>query len=357
MNDNLFDRLADLFKASGPVNWRLAREIAESSAGPAEPLDPWLVEEYAELAGTAAMLIEPSSPLDAAAHSAITAMDRRTWASQQPEGFGYLAEPLAAKLTGSMGGEAGMLAPLGPAIVGLQVGGLVGAMSQRVLAGFDIGIPAEPELPGAVLIPNVEDFAEDHGLDARQVRLWVAIHEITHTAAMAIPWVREQAVMRVEAYVETLEVDEEGLEEKMALLQDPQALEGMIDGSAVVGGLMGLVGDARALEDVTALMAAVEGYGDLLVKRTAANLVPEAPQLREALDRARAEPSPGERMLVHMIGLDLQHARYRLGGEFCSEIQRRWGDEAVDRLWEGPEFLPQAGELEDPVGWAARVLL
>ena len=32
-SDNLFDRLADLFRSSGPVNWRLAREIAESVAG------------------------------------------------------------------------------------------------------------------------------------------------------------------------------------------------------------------------------------------------------------------------------------------------------------------------------------
>ncbi len=30
--DNLFDRLADLFRSNGPVNWRLAREIAESLA-------------------------------------------------------------------------------------------------------------------------------------------------------------------------------------------------------------------------------------------------------------------------------------------------------------------------------------
>ena len=54
--DNLFDRLADLFRSNGPVNWRLAREIAESVAGEAEPVEPWLAEEYRELAVTAGML-------------------------------------------------------------------------------------------------------------------------------------------------------------------------------------------------------------------------------------------------------------------------------------------------------------
>ena len=32
-------------------------------------------------------------------------------------------------------------------------------------------------------------------------------------------------------------------------------------------------------------------------------------------------------------------------------------EEALARLWEGPGALPTPAELEDPVGWAARVLL
>ena len=39
MTDNLFDRLADLFRSPGLVNWRLAREIAESAAGTADPVE------------------------------------------------------------------------------------------------------------------------------------------------------------------------------------------------------------------------------------------------------------------------------------------------------------------------------
>ena len=64
MTDNLFDRLADLFRSSGPVNWRLAREIAESAAGPAEAIDPWLDEEYRDLAATAVRYVDAASPLD-----------------------------------------------------------------------------------------------------------------------------------------------------------------------------------------------------------------------------------------------------------------------------------------------------
>lgn len=46
-----------------------------------------------------------------------------------------------------------------------------------------------------------------------------------------------------------------------------------------------------------------------------------------------------------------------MGLEFCRQIERRFGVEAIDGIWDGPESLPTFAELTDPVGWAARVLL
>jgi putative hydrolase len=357
MTDNLFDRLADLFRSPGPVNWRLAREIAESAAGPNEPIDPWLDEEYRDLAATAVRYVDAASPLDPLSMpSPGRVLDRRSWATASTEGLAYLAEPLAEKLMGP-GPLPEMLRALGPALVGLQIGGMVGAMSHRTLGGFDVGLPAGRDESPAYLVPNIEQFSTDHDLDPRQVRLWVAMHETTHVAAMTVPWVREHAVMRMDAFVASLTIDEEGIAERMQNLQDPEALQRMVEGGDGMPSLLAATGGAHELDDVRALMSVVEGYADLLIDRSVGGLIPQAGAVREAVDRRRAEPSPGERMLGQMIGLDLQHARYRLGSSFCLEVARRWGDEAVHRLWESPEMLPRAGDLEDPVAWAARALL
>lgn len=356
MTDNLFDRLADLFKTSGPVNWRLAREIAESSAGQAEPIEPWLVEEYRELVAMAINRVDALTPLDPAlAGAEIRVVDRREWASTHPEALQHLAEPLAEKL------KAGadlpeMLRPLGPALVGLQIGGLVGAMSQRVLGDFDVGLPLVGTVP-TLVAPNIEAFAVDHGLDARQVRLWVAIHEVVNAAAHSIPWLREQAVMALDRFVESLTVEADDLEAGVNAMQDPESLEALLAGGASFGGLVPDDDGLAALDDLRALLGMVEGYGDHLLTTMEPHLVPEAAAIREALDRSRSDGSPDEQMLEQTIGLDLDHAGYRLGGVFCAEVHRRWGAEAVARIWEAPESLPRGGELEDPVGWAARVLL
>ena len=104
-------------------------------------------------------------------------------------------------------------------------------------------------------------------------------------------------------------------------------------------------------------MAVMEGYGEYLIGSIGPGMLPAAGSLREAVDRRRAEPSQGEQMLQRILGLELEHHRYRRGTTFCEEVGRRWGDDALVRLWEGPEMLPTEAELDDPLGWAARVLL
>ncbi|MBM3695714.1 MAG: zinc-dependent metalloprotease [Actinobacteria bacterium] len=356
MTDNLFDRLRRLLETPGPINWGLAREVAESVAGPAEPVDPWVAEELAELTHTAALRVAAVSPLDAAA-GAVRTLDRRSWAAESVTGFAYLAEPLAAKMGGSEAGEAGpLMLPLGPALVGMQMGSMAGFLSHRVLAGFDVGLPVQGAPPSFV-VPNLAAFTADHGLDERQARLWLALHEAAHRAEVAVPWVRRHLGDLVAAFVDGLRPDPAGLQERLEALQDPDRLQDLLDDPSVLSGLVAGPESEQALRRLQAFMALLEGYAEWLVERAAPGLIPEAPRLREAIDRRRAEPSPGEQMLQRMLGLDLEHHRYRRGTTFCTEVARRWGEEALARLWDGPDGLPGPAELEDPVGWAARLLL
>ncbi len=356
-SDNLFDRLADLFRSNGSVNWRLAREIAESVAGESEPVDPWLAEEYRELAATAGMRIAATSPLDPTGKTIeVVTVDRRAWAGNNVEAFSYLAEPVAEKMAGGEG-FGSPLQPLGPALIGMQMGSVVGFMSHRVLGQFDVGIPAGTETPISFVVPNIEAFAVDHNLDLRQTRLWVALHEVTHHAEFAVPWVKEHFLMLMHAFVEGLEIDPDEISRRMETLQDPETLQRMLDDPSGFSGLLASEAQQGPLEDVRAFMAVMEGYGEYLIERAAPGLIPEAPRIRQAIDDRREEPSQGEQILQQVLGLDLKHQQYRLGAQFCEEVDGRWGDDTLAKMWDGPQMLPTLGELEDVVGWAARVLL
>lgn len=357
MTDNLFDRLAELLQSEGPVNWRLAREIAESVSGHAEPIEPWVAEEYQELAHTAALLIDEAGPLDpTASTTAVRTVDRRSWASANIESFAYLGDSLAGAFGGA-GPLPGPLQPLGPALIGMQMGSTVGLMAHRVLGQFDVGLPAASGSGIYFVVPNIEDFAADHGLEIRQTRLWIALHEVAHQAQFAIPWVRDHFLALVDDYLSNVRFDFEAMQRALEDVRDPSELEHIMSDPAALGGLVVDPDQQETLEQIQAFLATMEGSADWLVQQASGELIPEGSRLREAVDRRRAEPTQGEEALQRMLGLELKRSQYRTGAGFCAEVERRWGPEAVQRLWEDADFLPTAAELDDVVGWAARVLL
>ena len=50
MSDDLFSKLFELFDQPGPINWKLAAEVARHLSGDTEPVEPWTAEEFRELA-------------------------------------------------------------------------------------------------------------------------------------------------------------------------------------------------------------------------------------------------------------------------------------------------------------------
>lgn len=358
MTDNLFDRLADLFRAPGPVNWRLAREIAESVAGPPTPVDPWADEQLRELTGTAQRLVTAESSLDAlAADEGIRVVDRRQWASANVESLAYLAEPIADRLALAAGDLGPALQPLGPSLIGMQVGALIGFTSHRALGQFDAGLTGGQATPVTLVAKNVDELATGAGVDAAQVRLWAALREVTHHTELAVPWVREHLLMLGHAHGEEFEIDDEAIAERLTVLQDPESLQAMMEGGEDLAALQVPIVAGESAERIEAFVAFIDGYGDLVAERVGSPYLPDLSRIRNAATERRVAAAPSEAMLHRALGLAPDPHSPAVGAAFCSEVARRWGDDALDRVWEGPEMLPTPAELTDATGWAARVLL
>ena len=59
-------------------------------------------------------------------------------------------------------------------------------------------------------------------------------------------------------------------------------------------------------------------------------------------------------MLQRLLGLDLKMRQYEEGKAFCDRVVERGGIAALNRVWETPEALPTAAELQDPAAWIGR---
>ncbi len=365
-DEGIFEQLFKMLQSSGPVNWKLAREVTKSLAGQLEPVEPSVAEEYRELAHVADVRISTLTSLPSPASGELNPTDRATWAAENQQSFRILVEPLASKfhdLTGStqipgLSGMESMLAPLVPALLGIQAGTMVGFMSHRALGQFDTGIPAMDHDRPYVIVPNLDDFAIDHGVDHRQIRLWAALHEVAFHRIMSIEWIRGRFVELVEAFYASVEIDASDLLGKLSgAMGDPAELERMFGDQDDASGMITGTSDPQRLAALQAFTAFIEGYADRIVAIAGVGLVPSIERIETAYNRRRTEPNQAEQFLQQFAGLELERHRATDARKFCDDVVERWGDDALGKVWEDPTNMPLLGELTDPIGWAARVLL
>ena len=195
--DDLFSKLFELFNQPGPVNWKLAAEIAKHLTGERQPVEPWAAEEFRELARLAEYRVGQVAPFPVRPAPDVLPLDPRGWAEKNLESYAALVEPFGA--TVADGGAEALMGQLAPVIIGMQVGGLVGSFATWVMASFDAGLP--PERPGSIhlIIPNIVSFEVDD-VDRREVNLWVVTNEVAFRSLSEVPWVSDHLSRLVEDY-------------------------------------------------------------------------------------------------------------------------------------------------------------
>ena len=352
MSDDLFSKLFELFDQPGPINWKLAVEVARHLSGEPAPVEPWAAEEFRELARLAEYRVEEIAPFRVVPASDVLPLDGRGWAERNLESFGTLVEPFASSVAAD-GPAAPLMAQLSPALIGLQVGSLVGSLSTWVVASFDAGLPQEHPGPISIIVPNIRSMTGTDDLDEREVRLWIVANEVAFRAVSQLPWIHDHLHHLATAYADAVRIDPTMLSGLMAGGSDPVAIEQAIQEA---GGLEGLIGGEEAETprlEMEAFLGAITGCGRLLARRAVADLAPDFDRISASRDAARETTEAVPALGVGPIPPEAT----RLGDVFNQEVERRYGEDALETLWADPSRMPSAAELRDPTAWAARVLL
>lgn len=352
MSDDLFSKLFDLFNQPGPVNWKLAAEVARHLTGERQPVEPWTAEEFRDLTRLAEFNVERVAPFRVPVAADVLPLDQRGWAERNLEAYTALVEPFAASVSAD-GPTAALFGQMAPAIIGLQAGSLVGSLATWAVAGFDAGLP--PDHPGSVtvIVPNIDRLVVP-GVEASEVRLWVVTNEVAFRAVCDLPWISDHLSILVGVLAEATRIDPNQLSGLMSGGSDPADIERAIEEA---GGIEGLVGGEEAeapRAELEAFLGAIGGCARLLARRALDGVSPNFEVITEHRDRARED----EEVAAHPVGVAAVPPRAVQAGEaFNREVEDRYGDDALSVLWSDPTRMPSAAELADPTAWAARVLL
>jgi coenzyme F420 biosynthesis associated uncharacterized protein len=245
---------------------------------------------------------------------------------------------------------AGRITAAGRSVSGAQLGAVLAWMSTRVLGQYDLLLTEETAADQDVLYyvgPNVEELEERFGFAPKEFRLWLALHEVTHRCQFtAVPWMRGYFLTLVDKAIEPFQADPSRLAEMVKrTAEQMRGGQGLFDD----GGLLGLVAGEEQLEAIRklqAMMSLLEGHGDVTMDRAGASEVPGAERFSRVLRERRQSVKGPAKVLQQVLGLEAKLRQYQ---------QAAAGPSALDKVWQGPEWLPTMDEIRDPSRWVARV--
>lgn len=238
-----------------------------------------------------------------------------------------------------------------------QVGYLLGFMGGRVLGQYDLAILTAESTPGRLLFveENIRGTARALDVPLDPFRTWIALHETTHAFEFeAHPWLRPYLAERLERQIAAFSRDASSLG-RDALRGLGRAIRGEAGGEHWLERLMSDE-QRRLFRETQTLMSLLEGFGDHVMDEVGRDLVPGVERISERFHERRERRAGMDRAILRLTGMDLKLEQYKRGERFVAGVAAAGGRVALRRLWDGPETLPMADELDAPERWVARVL-
>ncbi|MGE2728459.1 zinc-dependent metalloprotease [Mycolicibacterium vaccae] len=377
----IFSKLGEMFsgagtamatgKGGGPVNYDLARQLAASSIGFVAPVPEQTASAIADAVRLAETWLDGATPLPAgttrtAAWTPTDWIDNTlptwkrlcdpvaeqistVWASALPEEAKAMAGPLLAMMT-QMGGMA----------FGSQLGQALGKLSREVLTSTDIGLPLGPPGVAALMPEAVEALAEGLEQPRSEIVTFLAAREAAHHRLFShVPWLSAQLLNAVEAFAKGTKIDMSGIEELAqgfdpSALADPAQMEqllsqGMFEPKATPE-------QTAALERLETLLALIEGWVQTVVSDALGDRIPGTSALSEMLRRRRATGGPAEQTFATLVGLELRPRKMREAAQLWTRLTEAVGADARDAVWQHPDLLPSAADLDEPAAFIDRVI-
>ena len=349
------------------VDWDLAVTTAKRLVKPGPEIGRdaarQVVEELRRSAAEAEGHVRGYTGLNAESATApVLVVDRGGWVQANADGFRQVLRPLIAKMRDKRGDPGSLATAIGSRVTGLEAGGLLAYLSNKVLGQFDPFYegtgPDGAALGGRLLLvaPNVVHIEQELDVDPSDFRLWVCLHEETHRVQFtAVPWLRTHLLAEIASLLESTELDPQKL---AAMMRDGIEKVGrLVRGDSEVS-LLDIVQtpeQKEVLERLTAVMSLLEGHADVVMDGVGPDVVPTVDVIRERFTARRAGAGPLDQMIRRLLGLDAKLRQYRDGAAFVRGVLGKVGMNDFNAVWASPENLPTRAEIGDPALWVARV--
>jgi putative hydrolase len=386
----MFSQLLGAFGGAGGMGWEHAKQFAGALANEGEfeanvdPLERMRIEQLARVAELHITRATGLSVPTGGHGVTIQPVNRTQWTAATLDAYRPLFEQLTnslgavmreqiadvdpeelAELGESFGGGdptaflSGLNQMLGPVMLSMMAGSTVGHLGQRAFGSYELPLPRPAEEPVLIVVGNLDRFGTDWELSPDDLRLWICLHELAHRTVIGVPHVRSRISDLLARHATGFTADPDAMAERLGDLDlsDPagmESLQQLLGDPDVVLGAIRSPAQLELLPHLDAVITVVEGYIDHVLDQVAAQLLPSAGRMTEALRRRRVETDQASRFVERLFGLELTQDKLDRGTAFIEGVVSRAGEDALAALWSSPEGLPTPPEVDAPGLWLAR---
>lgn len=252
-------------------------------------------------------------------------------------------------------GAGKLMRGLGGSVFAAQFGQVLGNLSLEVVSGGDVGIPVLPAGTAAVIPQNLSAFGEGLEIPEDQIALYLATRELAYARLYRhAKWLHLHVMSQITDFARGVTVDVDALEDVASRLDpsDPEELRAAIEGGALLP--VQTEAQREALTRLENLVATIDGWVDVVTSQATSRL-PDGARIAEAARRRRAAGGPAEDALGALVGLKLRPRRLREASRMWQAVTDAVGVAARDALWDYPDLMPLASDIDDPTALVARL--
>jgi len=377
----IFTKLGQMFSGAGsamatggsggPVNYDLARQLASSSIGFTAPVPATTASAIVDAVRLAETWLDGATTLPAGTSKTL-AWTPNDWVDNTLDTWKRLCDPVAQQISAvwasalpeeakSMAGPLlSMISQMGGMAFGSQLGQALGKLSREVLTSTEIGLPLGPKGVAALMPQAIEEFSAGLEEPRSATLTFLAAREAAHHRLFShVPWLPSQLLNAVEAYAKGIKIDMSGIEElaqgfNPAALADPAAMEQLLNQGIFEPKTS--PEQTAALERLETLLALIEGWVQTTVTAALGDRMPGAAALSETMRRRRASGGPAEQTFATLVGLELRPRKLREAATLWERLTEAAGVDARDAVWQHPDLLPSADDLDDPAAFIDHVI-
>lgn len=365
---NMMSGLGDAMNHSEPgeaVNYAVAERMALSQIGDVAKMGTAEVSAVEESVRLVELWLDEATILPASGNK-VEAWNQREWLTNTLDGWKRFITPMAEQTQKAQmhqvdeGPDDNFMAQLAAPMQqmaamnqAMQLAAKLSELSSQALSGSDFGIDVAPSGTTALLPHNLKRATEELGLPAQEVLVYLAAKEAARQRLFRhVPWLQERMVASVEEYAQGLEMDTTMLEEFMRNMEaaagDPARMQEAIEGMQDLDMNNLLVSrNEGAKERLATLLALIEGWSEYVVAEALADRMPSTKQLDQAWQKRRSSGGSAQNAFANITGLVMDDITVDQARELWRRVTVAVGIEKRDKVWDHPDFMPTANDVEN----------